>query len=94
MKAVTAEDVREDVVRILNDLETTGEPIVITEGRTARGVLISVGDLKRHFSEREAQERRQVLQRVRRMRVPASDSVDTVEMLRRLRGYAPSVAGP
>ena len=88
MNAVNALEVRNNLGRILDDLDSTGEPIVINKGRTARAVLISLEDFERRFIEYQAQERRQeLLERVRRMRASAQPTVDTVSLLRRLRGY-------
>ncbi|MCY4372998.1 MAG: hypothetical protein OXC31_04435 [Spirochaetaceae bacterium] len=53
--------------------------------------MCSLDDFERRFIEYQAQERRrELLERVRRMRAPASRPVDTVELLRRLRGYDPA----
>ena len=94
MRVVAAADLVEELGWILDELDSTGEPIVIREGGTARAALISRDDFERHFHDYQVQERRRdQLERVRRMRAP-SGPVDTVELLRRLRGYAPSVAGP
>lgn len=91
MNAVSALDVRNNLGRILDDLDSTGEPIVINKGRTARAVLISLDDFERRFIEYQAQERRrELIERVRRMRAPAPAGADTVETLRRLRGYEPA----
>lgn len=91
MNAVSALDVRNSLGRILDDLDSTGEPIVINKGRNARAVLISLEDFERRFIEYQAQERRkELIERVRRMRAPVSGGVDTVELLRRLRGYDPA----
>ena len=91
MKAVNALDVRNNLGRILDDLDSTGEPIVINKGRTARAVLISLDDFERRFIEYQAQERRrELIDRVRRLRARSTATVNTVELLRRLRGYDPS----
>lgn len=89
MKSVTALDVRNNLGRILDDLDDAGEPIVINKGRTARAVLISLADFKRRFIEYQAQERRrELLAKARSMRTEAKPGVDTVALLRQLRGYA------
>ena len=91
MNAVSALDVRNNLGRILDELDSTGDPVVINKGRTARAVLISLDDFERRFIEYQAQERRrELVERVRRMRAPAASGVGTVEMLRRLRGYDPA----
>lgn len=89
MKSVTALDVRNNLGRILDDLDDSGEPIVINKRRTARAVLISLADFERRFIEYQAQERRrELLAKARRMRTEAETAVDTVALLRQLRGYA------
>ena len=87
MKLVTAVDVRKALDRMLDDLDSTGEPIIVKDGGAARAVLVSVDDFKRRFSDHQAQEGpRQMLERVQAMRAPAGP-VDTVQLLRDLRGY-------
>ena len=88
MKVVTVVDVRRDLDRVLDDLESTWEPIIVEDGGSVRAVPISVDDFERHFSDHQAEEgRRQVLERLRAMRARASGPVDTVQVLRGLRGY-------
>ncbi len=85
---MNALEVRNNLGRILDDLDSTGEPIIINKGRAARAVLISLDDFERRFVEYQAQERRrELVDRVRRLRAPSTASVETVEVLRRLRGY-------
>ena len=80
---------RNNLGRILDEMDSAGEPIVINKGRTARAVLISLADFERRFVEYQAQERRrELLAKARSMRTAADPAVDAVAVLRRLRGYA------
>ena len=72
MKVVTVVDVRRDLDRVLDDLESTSEPIIVEDGGSVRTVLISVDDFERE------------------LRAPSSGPVDTVQLLRGLRGYHPA----
>ena len=88
MRNVNALEVRNKLGQILDDLERTKEPIFVSKGRRVRAVLITPEDFKRRFLDRQAEEQRlAILERVRLSRAPAVAGLDSLDELRRLRGY-------
>ena len=87
MRTVNALDVRNRLGAILDDLERTGEPVVVNKGRRPRAVLISIEDFKRRFIDKQTEERqREILERVRSARAPGVGVMDSLAVLRALRG--------
>jgi prevent-host-death family protein len=87
VRNVNALEVRNKLGAILDDLERTGEPIIVSKGRRPRAVLISVQDFQRSFLDRQTEERRrEILERVRSARAPRVSSADSLAVLRGLRG--------
>jgi PHD/YefM family antitoxin component YafN of YafNO toxin-antitoxin module len=87
MRSVNALEVRNKLGAILDDLERTGEPIIVHKGRRARAVLISVDDFQRRFIDRQTEERqREMLDRVKSARAPRVAGSDSLTVLRALRG--------
>ena len=85
---VNALEIRNHLGRVLDQLEKTGEPILVSKGRHVRAVLISPEDYQRRFLDHQAEERRQeLLERTRALRKPAIDGVSSLDVLRKLRGY-------
>ena len=87
MRKVNALEVRNGLGAILDDLERTGEPIIVSKGRRPRAVLISMEDFERRFVDRQTEERRrEILARVRSARAPRVSSANSLAVLRELRG--------
>jgi prevent-host-death family protein len=87
MRTVSALEIRNRLGAVLDDLERTGEPVIISKGRRPRAVLISVEDFQKRFVDRQTEEqRRVVLERVRAARSARVTDVDSVTILRGLRG--------
>ena len=88
MKTVNALQVRNNLGKVLQELEETKEPILLSKGRKVRAVLITIEDFQRRFLDRQAEEEREkwhnALQQLRARRVGARSSL---EVLRELRGY-------
>jgi len=88
MKTVNALQIRNNLGKVLQELEETGEPILLSKGRKVRAALITFEDFQRRFIDRqteEAQEKwRNALGELRAPRVGTRSSLDT---LRELRGY-------
>jgi hypothetical protein len=74
--------------KVLQELEETGEPILLSKGRKVRAALITFEDFQRRFIDRQAEEAqekwRNALGELRAARVSTRSSLDT---LRELRGY-------
>ncbi len=88
MKTVNALQVRNNLGKVLQELEETKEPILLSKGRKVRAALITYEDFQRRFLDRQAEEAREkwrnALQQLRAARVGPRSSLDT---LRELRGY-------
>ena len=87
MRNVNALDVRNRLGAILDDLERTGEPVIVNKGRRPRAVLISVEDFQKRFLDRQTEERRrEILNRVASARAAGANGTDSLAVLRNLRG--------
>jgi prevent-host-death family protein len=87
MRNVNALEVRNRLGGILDELERTGEPVIVSKGRRPRAVLISVEDFQRRFVDRQADEqRRALLDRVKAARAAGIGGADSLTVLRDLRG--------
>ena len=87
MRTVNALEIRNRLGAVLDDLERTGEPIILSKGRRPRAVLISMEDFNRRFVDRQAEDRqKQLLERVMAARVPGVPGPDSLTVLRELRG--------
>jgi prevent-host-death family protein len=87
MRSVNALDIRNRLGAILDDLERTGEPVIVNKGRRPRAVLISVEDFQKRFVDRQTEERlRELLDRVKAARAAGVGDADSVTVLRSLRG--------
>ena len=88
MKIVNALQIRKNLGKVLQELEETGEPILLSKGRKVRAALITFEDFQRRFIDRQAEEAqekwRNALGELRAPRVGTRSSLDT---LRELRGY-------
>jgi len=89
MQEINALKLRNNLGQILDRLEKTGEPVLVSKGRTVRAVLITVEDFDRHFLHLKAEEEKQrFLNTVRLLRKKKKRRVDSLDVLHRLRGYS------
>lgn len=87
MRTVNALEVRNRLGALLDDLERTGEPVIVSKGRRPRAVLISVEDFQRRFVDRQTEERRRaLLDRVKAAGAARVGGTDSIAVLRDLRG--------
>jgi prevent-host-death family protein len=87
MRTVNALEIRNRLGAVLDDLERTGEPIILSKGRRPRAVLISLDDFNRRFVDRQTEDRKkQLLGRVMAARAPGVPGSDSLTVLRELRG--------
>lgn len=89
MKTVNALQVRNNLGKVLQELEQTKEPILLSKGRKVRAALITIEDFQRRFIDRQAEEAkekwRSALGELSAARVGSRSSL---EILRELRGYS------
>jgi prevent-host-death family protein len=87
MRTVNALEIRNRLGAVLDDLDKTGEPIILSKGRRPRAVLISMEDFNRRFVDRQAEDRqKQLRERVMAARAPGVPGPDSLTVLRELRG--------
>ncbi len=88
MKEVNALDVRNHLGAILDDLEKTKEPVLVSKGRRVRAALITVEDFQQRFLDRQTEEKKaELLGRIKEARRPGTGAKTSLEILRELRGY-------
>ena len=88
MKTVNALTIRNELGKVLDGLERTGEPVFVSKGRKVRAVLITPQDFETRFLDKQAEEARaQLLASIAGLRADALETRDSVEVLRELRGY-------
>jgi PHD/YefM family antitoxin component YafN of YafNO toxin-antitoxin module len=88
MKNVNALKVRNQLGEILDGLEETGEPVLISKGRTVRAVLITPAQFERRFLDYQVEEKKQkLMEKIASLRDRRIGEKESVEVLRELRGY-------
>lgn len=88
MKTVNALQVRNQLGKVLQELEETKEPILLSKGRKVRAALITIEDFQRRFLDRQAEEAREKWRdALRELRAPRVGSRSSLDTLRKLRGY-------
>ena len=61
MKKINALELRQSLGKIISLLEKGGDPILVERGRKPAAVLISLGDYKERFIDKDADDRRLTL---------------------------------
>ena len=88
MSTVNALEIRNHLGEVLDRLEKTGEPVLVSKGRRIRAVLITPEDYEKRFLDRQVEERRiELLARIKEMRRPPTMPRQSLDVLRELRGY-------
>jgi len=88
VEEVNALKVRNNLGEILDRLTKTGQPIFISKGRKIRAVLVTPEDFKRRFLDVQAEEeKRRFLETIKALRKKRKQKLDSIEVLRKLRGY-------
>ena len=89
MKTVNALRIRNNLGEILDMLNKTGDPILVSKGREIRAVLITPDQFKKRFLDYQAEEqKRQLLKTIEELQADRLEKQDSVQVLRELRGYA------
>ena len=88
MKTVNALKVRNNFGEVLEMLNKTGEPILISKARQVRAVLITPDQFQKRFLDYQAEEhKKQLIETIEGLKVDSLDAKSSVEVLRKLRGY-------
>jgi len=88
MEVVNALRIRNNLGEILDLLNDKGEPILISKGRKIRAVLVTPEQFEKRFLDWQAkEERKRLLEGVKRLRRRKKESLSSMTVLRQLRGY-------
>ena len=89
MKTVNALRIRNNLGEVLDILNKTGEPILVSKGREIRAVLITPEQFKKRFLDYQSEEqKKQLLKTIQAMKENRVEKQESIEVLRELRGYA------
>lgn len=90
MKTVNALKIRNHLGEVLDLLNKTGEPILVSRGRKVQAALITIEQFQKRFVDVQAEEKkRELLDRVDDLKDDRLASEDSLDVLRNLRGYRP-----
>jgi prevent-host-death family protein len=88
MKTVNALKIRNHLGEILDMLNETGEPIIVSRGRKQQAVLITLEQFQKRFLDFQAEEKKQeLLDRILELKDRRTGKTESLEVLRELRGY-------
>lgn len=88
METVNALKVRNHFGEILERLNKTGEPILISKGRRIQAVLVTPDQFRRRFLDViSAETRKRFLDEIRGLRKRKKEAGSSIQVLRQLRGY-------
>ncbi|HRR42257.1 MAG TPA: type II toxin-antitoxin system Phd/YefM family antitoxin [Syntrophales bacterium] len=88
MKEVNALKLRNNLGEILEQLTKTGEPVLISKGKKAKAVLITVEQFEKRFLDYQAEEKKkELLDTIQGLKERRTGSKSGLEVLRELRGY-------
>jgi len=88
MEQVNALKMRNNLGKILDRLNETGEPILVSKGRKLRAVLVTPKDFEKRFLDfRIKEDKKKLLNSMLTLRKKKKEPMESIEILRRLRGY-------
>lgn len=88
MKTVNALKVRNNFGEILDMLNKTGEPVLISKGNKLRAVLITLDQFQKRFLDYQAEEKkRALLDAIYGLQDQRIGEKESLKVLRELRGY-------
>jgi len=89
MEKVNALKIRNHLGEILDRLNATGEPILISKGRKLRAVLVTPKDFETRFLDYKIKEdKERLLNGMRALKRKKKEPIESIELLRQLRGYS------
>jgi PHD/YefM family antitoxin component YafN of YafNO toxin-antitoxin module len=87
MKTVNALTLRNRLGEVLEHLEKTKEPILLSKGRKVRAAIVHIEDFERRFLDKITEEKRQaLLEQIKSVRKPKIEDIDSILVLRSIRG--------
>jgi PHD/YefM family antitoxin component YafN of YafNO toxin-antitoxin module len=86
---VNALEIRNNLGRVLDELEESKQPVLVSKGRRIRVVLISPEDFKLRFIDRQAEAEKELwLKKLVELRAPRRGELASIDVLRELRAMA------
>ena len=88
MEEVNALKIRNNLGEMLDRLNEKGEPILISKGRKIRAVLVTPEQFEKRFLDWQTKdEQTRILDAVKRLRKRKRGTLNSLSILRQLRGY-------
>lgn len=88
METVSALKLRSNLGEVLEKLNKTGEPILVSKGKNIKAVMITPEQFEKRFFDKLNSERQdEFLKKLEGMREKATRCEDSLEVLRQIRGY-------
>lgn len=88
MQEANALKIRNNLGEILDRLEATGEPVLISKGRKLRAVLVTPQDFEKRFLDYMVREEKNRLSKeMKELKGKKKQTIESVQLLRQLRGY-------
>jgi PHD/YefM family antitoxin component YafN of YafNO toxin-antitoxin module len=88
MERVNALKLRNNLGEILDRLNATNEPIIVSKGRKIRAVLVTPEQFEKRFLDWQSKEKKaQFLDKIHNLKKKRIGQLSSTEMLRHLRGY-------
>jgi PHD/YefM family antitoxin component YafN of YafNO toxin-antitoxin module len=88
MKTVNALKIRNHLGEVLDELNKSGKPILVSKGRKIQAVLITPDQFKKRFLDYQAEEeKKRLLEVIKDSKAERKGGKESVEVLRELRGY-------
>ncbi len=88
MKTVNALKIRNHLGEVLEELNKTKNPILVSKARKIQAVLITPEQFKKRFLDYQAEEeKKRLLETIKGLRRKSQSPKESIEVLRELRGY-------
>ena len=88
MKTVNALKIRNHLGEVLEELNKTGKPILVSKGRKIQAVLITPEQFQRRFLDYQAEEKKKkLIEAIKSMKAKSKGTKNSLDVLRELRGY-------
>jgi len=89
MEEVNALKIRNNLGEILDRLDATGEPILVSKGRKLRAVLVTPKDFEERFLDYKVKEdKKRLLNAMHALKEKKKEPMESIDLLRQLRGYS------
>ena len=86
MKKTNALELRQNMGKIVKELQATGEPILIEKGREPVAVMITLEDYQKRFVDRVADEKRkEIVRRIEAAKIKLPKGKTSLGLIRDLR---------